>query len=371
MRLHLKIIKTIVIIILVMLFGIGFSFAQSGKVKTYSESSPSPENSEQNIEVAKGNLSKNKQSKTDDEQIQIDTNLVIVSAKISDRKGKIVAGLEKKEFKIFENNIEQEIAYFSNENEPFTVVLLLDMSYSSVFKLEEIRNAALIFTRQLRSKDKIMVASFDEEVQILCEPTNDTNILRLAIEGTQIRSGTSLYTALDKVLVEKLKDISGRKAIVLLSDGVDTTSRNISAERLLRKFNEVDVLVYPIQYDTYDDVQKTRKNNAQIYYDDDDRPIIISKKKKGERETDYDKANKFLKDISYETGGRVFQVSSKSNLQNAFSNIADELRKIYSLGYYPDGEKNVGEKYNVRVRVYRPDLIIRARDSFIWGKTVD
>ncbi|MGI8668535.1 MAG: VWA domain-containing protein [Aridibacter sp.] len=356
----------IVVIIFIAFCGIGISFAQSGKVKIYSESSPSPENSKQEIKKDVPNIKK--QNKIDDDEIRVDTDLVVVSAKISDRKGKIVLGLEKEEFKIFENNIEQEIVYFSNEDEPFTVVLLLDMSYSSVFKLDEIRNAALTFTEQLRAKDKVMVASFDEKVHILCEPTNDKKILRLAVEGTEIRSGTSLYKALDTVLVEKLKAISGRKAIVLLSDGVDTTSRNISAQNLLKKFNEVDVLVFPIQYDTFGDVQKTNKDNTQVYYDDDDRPVIIAKKEIGEREADYNKADKFLKDISYGTGGRVFRVSSKSNLQSAFSSIADELRKIYSFGYYPDGEKNIGEKYDVRVRVYRPNLVIRARDSFIWGK---
>lgn len=361
--------KKIVFIILTILCNFVFTVAQSGKVKNYSESSPSPEVSKTENGVSKENSGSNKQIKNSDDEILIDTDLVIISSRITTRKGKIVGDLKEAEFKIFENNIEQEIAYFSNADEPFTVALLLDMSYSSVFKLDEIRNAALTFTRQLRVKDKVLVVAFDEKVRVLCEPTNDPKILRLAIEGTKIRSGTSIYTALDNVLVEKFAEISGRKAIVLLSDGVDTTSQHISATNLLEKFDEVDVLVYPIQYDTFSDVQKTNKDNTQVYYDDDDRPIIIAKKELGERETDYNKANRFLKDISNQTGGRVFQVSSRSNLQDAFSTIADELRKIYSLGYYPDGEKKFGEKYNIRIRVYRPDLTVRNRDSFIWGKS--
>ncbi len=359
--------KKITFLTLVILCSFVFMAAQSGRVKNYSESSPSSEDPKPEIDSPEKSLDFKQQPQNSDDEILINTNLVIISSRITTRKGKIVSDLKQEEFKIFENNKEQEIAYFSNADEPFTVALLLDMSYSSVFKLDEIRNAALTFTRQLRAKDKVLVVAFDEKVRVLCEPTNDPKILRLAIEGTKIRSGTSIYNAVDTVLSEKFTEIVGRKAIVLLSDGVDTTSQNISASNLLHKFDAVDVLVYPIQYDTFGDVQKTNKDNTQIYYDDDDRPIILAKKEIGEREADYNKANRFLKDISNQTGGRVFQVSSKSNLQNAFSTIADELRKIYSLGYYPEGGKKIGETYNLRVRVYRPDLTVRNRDSFVWG----
>lgn len=100
----------------------------------------------------------------DGEVISVDTNLVTIPVKISDRDNKFIAGLKKEDFKVFENDVEQEIAYFSNEEQPFTVALVLDMSISSTFKINEIQNAAIAFTAQLRPQDKVLVVSFSEQV---------------------------------------------------------------------------------------------------------------------------------------------------------------------------------------------------------------
>ena len=103
---------------------------------------------------------------------------------MAQRKGNAVVDLRKEDFKIFENGVEQEIAYFSDEDQPSTVALMLDMSYSSVFKLEEIQAAAWAFVSQLREDDRVMVISFAKKVQVLCEPTNNRKVLRLAIDVT-------------------------------------------------------------------------------------------------------------------------------------------------------------------------------------------
>lgn len=309
------------------------------------------------------------QTAGDDDVIRVETDLVFVPTQISDRNGKTVGGIEQSEFKIFEDGVEQEIAYFSAEEQPFTVALVLDMSYSSVFKLPEIQTAAMTFINQLRGDDKVTVVSFDEKVRVLCEATSDRKILRLAVEGARIASGTKLYTALDLVLKEKLNKISGRKAIVLLSDGVDTESKNLTAADILKQSAETDVLIYPIQYDTYDDVQKSRKENAQIFYDDRDRPyIMMPPKVKGERETDYREADEFLNKAAFQSGGKVYRVSSTTDLTRAFAKIAAELRQIYSLGYYPKSERIDGASYEIKVRVYRPNLNIRARNNYIWNQ---
>lgn len=335
-------------------------FGQAGRVPVYSESS-----SDKTVEKD-GKLSPVGKT-NDDGIIRIETDLVIIPTQISQRSGKPVTDIKKEEFKIFENGQLQEIAYFSNEEQPFTVALVLDMSYSSVFKLQEIQNAALAFVNQLRENDKVMIVSFDEKARVLCEPTSNRKVLKLAIEGAKIASGTSLYSAFDLVLNEKFNSADGRKAIVLLSDGVDTSSPNVTANEILKQIIETDVLVYPIQYNTWNDVQKSRKNSAQVFYDENDRPYSIElPRKKGEREEDYKVADNFLKEISTRTGGRVFRVSSNTNLNQAFANIADELRKVYILGYYPSEERKVGVRYSIKVRIYRPNLFIRARNGYIW-----
>ncbi|MGQ0541201.1 MAG: VWA domain-containing protein [Blastocatellia bacterium] len=336
--------------------------AQSGRVAGYSES---PSASSKFPEMKEKAAKKQEPSNPEDEIVRVETDLITVPVRIRTKRGKPVSNLLQSEFKIFENGVEQEIAYFSDEEQPFTVALMLDMSYSSVFKLEEIHAAALAFIEQLRESDRVMVISFDEKTRILCEATNDRKALRLAIEGAKIGSGTSVYAAFDLVLKEKLRSISGRKAIVLLSDGVDTSSESATAKDIEMQLSSADVLVYPVRYNTFDDVQKSRRNTAPIQYDDNDRPYTLETQRvKGEREVDYAEAKEFLSAVADETGGRVYSVNSTTNLRQAFANIANELRKIYSLGYYPSEERQGGGRYEIKVRVYRAELLIDTRRSY-------
>lgn len=340
-----------------------FISGQARRVANYSESSPDNNFAEVKKPAAKKNISSN------DEVIRVETDLVVVSTNISSGKGQRIADLRKEEFKIFEDGIEQELVYFSNEEQPFTVAVVLDTSYSSVFKLKEIQNAALVFINQLRENDKVTIISFDEKVRVLCEPTSDRNILRLAVEGAKIASGTSLYSALSLTLNKKNSSITGRKAVIILGDGVDTTSRDATIQTVLRDVSADDVLVYPIQYDTYYDVQESRRKNAPIFYDEEDRPIPLAAPKiVGEREDDYLQAKDFLKNVAETSGGRVYRVSSTTNLNKAFADIADQLRKIYSLGYYPSNERIDGGRYRINVRVFRPNLKVQARKDYIWKR---
>jgi Ca-activated chloride channel homolog len=328
--------------------------AQSRRAKQYSESTAKTTKREDPPEP----------KLAEDDIVRIETDLVMVPVRVTEKNGRPVPYLKRSEFRIFEDGSEQEIAYFSDDEQPFTVALMLDMSYSSVFKLEDIRTAANLFVEKLRPNDKVMVVSFDERVQILCKPTSDRKVLKLAIGGTKIQSGTSLYTALDDVLNNEFDSIKGRKAVVLLSDGVDTSSRLVSKKRLLDSIRETDSLIYPIQYDTYDDVLKSRRNDAQIQYDNNDKPYIVETPRvRGEREKDYAEAREFFSSIAETTGGNVYRVGSTKSLEKAFTTIADELRKIYSLGYYPSSERKAGEIYSVKVRIYRPNLIIRTRET--------
>ena len=303
-------------------------------------------------------------SAEDRDVIRVATNLVTIPVRILTSDGKPVPHVRKGEFKIYENGVEQEVAYFSDEEQPFTVALVLDMSYSSVFKLDEIQSAARIFTFKLRPDDRVTVVSFDEKSHVLCEPTNDRRIMQLAINGSRIASGTSLYDTLDDAF-DKLSSAGGRKAIVLLSDGVDTSSSRADPTEVTNRFAGEDVIVYPIQYNTYTDVQKSREKDAEIRFDDDDRPYVVkSGPKKGERSQDYETARTFLRSIAGETGGRVYNVSSTMNLNDAFSQIAEELRRIYSIGYYPQEDRKSGAVYDIKVRVYRPNLRITARNHY-------
>ena len=182
---------------------------KNNRLETKPIESPTPPNSNTTAQTQPKTDDK---SETDDtEVIKVDTGIVSIPVKVLDRSGRFIGGLTKENFKVLEDNIEQEIAYFSNEQQPFTVALVLDMSFSAKFKAEEIQAAALAFINQLRPKDRVMIVSFDQEVYVQCEPTNDRKVLQNAIRRTKISYGTSLYDAMDLVINQKLKNITGRK----------------------------------------------------------------------------------------------------------------------------------------------------------------
>jgi hypothetical protein len=196
--------------------------------------------------------------------INVETSLVTVPFKVLDRSGRFVGGINQSEFEVYENNVKQEIAFFGTEEQPFTVALLLDVSLSTRFKIDEIQNAAIAFTKELRPPDKVMVIAFAGDVAVLCEPTSERQIMENAIRKTQFGYGTSLYEAVDLAINRHLAKIEGRKAIVLFTDGVDTTSLKADFYSTLANAEEKDILIYPIQYDTYNDVQQIQTGGGQI-----------------------------------------------------------------------------------------------------------
>jgi len=321
------------------------------------------------------------------EVITVDTEIVSIPVKVSDRQGRFIDGLTKESFQIFEDNVPQEIALFSNEQQPFTVALILDMSYSAKFKAPEIQNAALAFINELRPRDKVLIVSFDREVHVLSAPTSDRQALQRAIKNTKIGFGTSLYEAVDLVINEKLKKIGGRKAIVLFTDGVDSSSRTANDFNNLSDALELDALIYPIQYDTFAAVQAMK-----------DKPVVVPPSKKspipgqtkspfpfplpgagggaggvgtmdakGTSAEEYRRGEEYLNDLANRTGGRIYQAGTTANLQNAFSAIAAELREYYSLGYYPKEEAKTGRKRKIKIRVDQTGAIVRARDGYVKG----
>ena len=327
----------------------------------------------------------------DGEEIVVDTRLVTIPVRVMDRRGGFVPGLKKENFKVFEDGVEQEVALFSNDAQPFTVALVLDMSYSAKFKAAEIQNAAIEFIDQLRPDDRITVISFDEEVNVLCEPTSDRKAIYAAIRKAQISTGTSLYEAVDLTINDRLRKIEGRKAMVLFTDGVDTTSRRSNDIDNLRDAMEIDTIIYPIRYDTFADVQRIKNNpmpqqvpqkkgsgglprgtTPPIIPTKDESPFpfpiptagIGTPSDKGTTPEEYAKGEEYLDQLSIRTGGRIYVADTLGNLSNAFSRIASELRELYSIGYYPPDENKNGKIRKIKVKVDVPNVAVKARDSY-------
>ncbi|HEV2763291.1 MAG TPA: VWA domain-containing protein, partial [Pyrinomonadaceae bacterium] len=127
------------------------------------------------------------------EVVRVNTSLVTIPVSVLDRDGKYVAGIRKEEFRVYEDGVEQDIAYFAQVDVPFTVALVIDTSGSTRFRLEEIQDAAVAFVEQLKPNDRVLVVSFDEEVRVHAEPTSDRRRLRDAIRETRTGGYTKLY----------------------------------------------------------------------------------------------------------------------------------------------------------------------------------
>jgi len=295
------------------------------------------------------------QSVTEDDVVRISTTLVTVPVGVMDRQGRFVSELREEQFHLYEDGVEQKIAYFESAEKPFTVALLLDTSDSTRFKLKDIQDAALAFIDQLRPDDRVMVAAFDKSISMLAEATNDRRVLESAIRRAQTGGGTGLYNAIDVIIKQRLSRIRGRKAIVLFTDGVDTGTKGPTYESTLRLGEELDALVYAIQYNTYDDTAKKALDmNAQAMT------------AKGERlDVAYARAEHYLRLLAGKTGGRFYFADDLKRLREVFTIIARELREQYSLGYYP---KSVGHDADrqIKVKVSVPNLAVRARRGYVY-----
>jgi Ca-activated chloride channel homolog len=325
-----------------------------------------------------------------EEVLKIDTTLVSIPVTVLDRGGKFIPHLTRCDFHIYEDGVMQEVTEFSTVSSPFHVVLLIDTSNSTAFKMEEIQSAALAFVNQLREQDKVMVVSFDSKIKVHAEFTSDRATLRRGIYETRTGGSTKLYDAVDWVVTERLNQIQGRKAIVLFTDGADTSSRKASARKNIELIEESDVLVYPIQYDTFDPT-----NPGGGFPGGGNRPpiwgnpgggswpmprgrgrwplqsmmsmmtpqIVIGRGGAG----DYAGATVYLEDLATHSGGRRQHADTIGNLNSAFSSIAEELRHQYSLGYYPTNTAKDGTYRRVKVRVSQASAVVRAKEGYKAG----
>ncbi|HEX7332565.1 MAG TPA: VWA domain-containing protein [Pyrinomonadaceae bacterium] len=185
----------------------------------------------------------------DIETLKTDTDLVTVPLIASDKQGTYITDLRQEEFAIFEDGVQQQIAFFGKVAAPFHVVLMLDTSSSTRDKIRQIQQASTAFVEQLQPADRVKVISFDDSVRDLNEFTNNRETLRNAIYSTKSGEGTKVYDAVELAL-NTIRKIRGRKAIVIFTDGMDWHSDHATYEGTIRWLDEEGVTVYPIRYDT-------------------------------------------------------------------------------------------------------------------------
>ena len=183
------------------------------------------------------------------ETLKTETDLVTVPIIATTRDGLYITDLRQEEFKISEDGVPQEIAFFGKVAAPFHVVLMLDTSSSTKDHLRQIQNAAFTFVQQLQPVDRVKIIAFDDKVNDLNEFTADREVLRTAINSARSGEGTKVYDAVE-LAMNTLRKIRGRRAIVLFSDGMDWYSDKATFEGTVRYLDEEGVVIYPIRYDT-------------------------------------------------------------------------------------------------------------------------
>jgi Ca-activated chloride channel family protein len=288
----------------------------------------------------------------DDEVVRVNSTLVTVPASVLGRDGKYVTNLRREDFQVYEDGVEQEVAFFANVDAPFTVALLIDTSASTRPVLKDIVAAANAFVEQLRPDDRLIVISFDFEVREILKASRVGDVRG---RGFQIPAGggtTRLYDAVDFAVNERLRHLPGRKAVVLLTDGVDGGSDK-GHDESVSDAEESDILIYPVLYDTFEDslrqLRAMRPGRTP--------PADYLRKI-------YERGEKYLSRLAQLTGGRSQRVEGVGGISEAFASVVGELGRQYSLGYYPRSPARPGERRQIKVRVGLPDHAVRARDSY-------
>jgi VWFA-related protein len=321
-----------------------------------------------------------------DTQFSAGVNVVNVLATVRDQKGKIINDLAQDEFTIQEDGRPQAIRYFSQQSDlPLTLGLLLDTSGSQTRVLDRERNASFEFFEHIlrEDKDKAFLIHFDREVELLQDLTSSRKELEAALHDAErpqlnrrsngapqgrgqgrggFGGGTALYDAVFLSADEVLKKQSGRKVVVLLSDGVDNGSKT-SISSAIESAQRSDMLVYSIRF-------AGDGNRSPVSFG---APGLGRGGRRGgggrapqpQRREPVD-GKKILERISQETGGGYFEVSGKTPLDKIYDQIEEELRNQYNLGYTPShapDQANSGY-HKILVSVKRKNLTVRTRDGY-------
>ena len=267
-------------------------------------------------------------------QFRVTVDLISLNVTVTDARERFITDLIEEDFSVYEDGILQEIEAFSREDLPIRMVLLLDTSASMVDKMNFAQEAAVRFTRTLRLEDVAQVVEFGSNANILQKFTNDHGELEHAIRMTQAGGTTKLHNAMYISLrsLERQRMEARRQAIILLSDGRDTSSL-VTFEQVLDLTKDTDVVIYSISL----------QNTAR---------------RRGRR---FSEAEHVLKNLAEETGGQWFFPAELAELDSVYARIAEELKSQYNVGYISNNPRQDGAWRRIVVQTNRPDLRVRTK----------
>jgi VWFA-related protein len=255
-----------------------------------------------------------------------------------------MTGLDMGDFEVFEDGVKQEISIFSNTNSPIALALLLDTSASMDTRMHAAQEAAIGFARTIREQDLAEIIDFDSRAVVLQPFTNEVNLLERAIRKTSAGGTTAMYNAIYIALDELKKQAHRegpirRKAIVLLSDGEDTTSM--------------------LEFEGQDGILELTKRSETVVY------TIGLGSPEESRGHSFKRSEFVLRQLAQQTAGRVFFPSHVNELAQVYGQIAEELSLQYTLGYTSKNSRRNGAWRRVIVRVTKPNAVVRTKQGYV------
>jgi Ca-activated chloride channel family protein len=264
------------------------------------------------------------------------TQIVSLFATVMDAQKRLVPDLQQGDFEVFDNEKPQSLTFFQNETQPITVVVMLDTSGSMTMTLDLLRAAAEQFVLRLLPADKAKVGAFNDKIQIKgTEFINDRDQLITDIKDLDYGNGTRLWDAL-AISEDELKNVDGRRVILVFTDGDDTESHNASLGKVIDRARAEEVMIYAIGLE------------SQVF---NGQRVVHTKPDGG------------LRKLADETGGGYFELTKTAELAPTFTRVAQELHSQYVLGFTPTVLD--GKVHKLVVKLKQPGMTARARKSYL------
>jgi VWFA-related protein len=270
----------------------------------------------------------------EDPTFRATTQIVSVPATVTDSQGRLVPSLDQDQFSILDNGKPQEITFFQNETQPFTVVVMLDYSASMTASLDLLRAASEQFLLRMLPQDKGQVGAFSDRIEFSGEFTNDRDDLISALKDLQYGNPTRLWDAVDQS-IDMLKPVQGRKIVLAFTDGDDTYSKT-GFGTVLDHARQEEVMVYAIG------LQSEYFNGQRMVRSQPDRS---------------------LRKIAEETGGGYFELKRTDELAPTFTRVAQELHSLYTIGFTPSVLD--GKEHKLEVKMRQQGQTARARKTYV------
>lgn len=298
----------------------------------------------------------------DDQTLIVNTDLVSLTVTVTDRDGRYIEGLDKSAFAVYDDKLRQEIAFFSDEDAPISVGIVFDMSGSmSGEKIIRAREAVARFIETSHPRDEYFLIAFDSRARLLMDRTHDSAAILKKVAFVQPGGRTALYDAAYLGVEKLLRGMHERRALIVISDGEDNSSR-YSLKELVRQVKESGVLVYTVgilDQPVSSDTSHTREQWMQRSVTQRFSPV----------ESASHQFNRMtLEELSIPSGGRALLAHNSTEMTDVFERIALELRHQYSIGYRPANFAGDGKWHRVKIKVTPPagfpHVVVRAREGY-------